>query len=408
MKRIILPCLLVLFAMTVACHVASAHFPEGVTYLAVQFPDSHIPTIDGDLSDWDLVPDAYRIVTEDMYEQLAGMGKAGTGVDLSDMTILLMVGWNESTNLLYTGAQTFDNVHMVLRPAGDPSLMWQQDDLEIMIDIDHSGGLYAGFSGLTEEENKRQVGAQATQICVAYPNADGINSHVFMAATWAGDPPYSLEGYNYEGEDLGEGTTTYELAIVPWVDLNWMGPDQGIVGDLEEGQIVGLQYSFGDFDDPETPTQYHAFWTVSGQDETFKRAERFADFLLTSMDYTIWPIITLTVSEIPTMPGHTATVPITVDDATGIAGADMVLTYDPSPLTLTDVQTADLTSGFVLTWNEDPSGTVTIALAGTSGIAGGSGDLISLTFEVSESAPLGMVSRVRFQNCTLSQHGHRV
>jgi hypothetical protein len=280
MKRALILCgLIVLFA-----GVAWGHFPEGVTYFAYQFCPEDVPTIDGDLSDWGVVPDAYRVVTEDMYEQLAGMGKAGTGVDLSDMTILLMTGWNEGTNMLYSGAQTFDNVHMCLRPTGDPSLMWRQDDLEIMIDIDHSGGLYGGFADLTEEENKRQTGAQATQFCMAYPNADGINIHCYMAATWALDAPYWYYGFNYEGEDLGEGTTTYENAFTPWVDLNWMGPDQGIIGDLEEGQIIGLQYSFGDFDDPETPNQYHAFWTVSGQDETFKRAERFADFMMAPLE----------------------------------------------------------------------------------------------------------------------------
>lgn len=240
--------------------------------------------IDGNLDDWAVVPDAYRIVTEDMYEQLAGMGKAGTGVDLSDMTILLMTGWNEGTNMLYTGAQTFDNVHMCLRPTGDPSLMWRQDDLEIMIDIDHSGGQYAGFADLTEEEKKRQTGAQATQYCIAYPNADGINIYSFWAGTWDTEPPYFYSGFDYVGEDLGEGTTTYEHAYTPWVDLHWMGPDQSIVGDLEEGQIIGLQYSFGDFDDPETPNQYHAFWTVSGQDGTFKYAERFADFMLAPLE----------------------------------------------------------------------------------------------------------------------------
>ena len=284
LQRVVLCASVVWFiAMTIG-PVVDAHLPEGVTYLAIQFPDSHIPTIDGDLSDWDFVPNAYRIVTEDMYEQLAGMGKGGTGVDLEDMTILVMTGWNEGTNMLYTGAQTFDNVHMVLRPTGDPSLMWQQDVMEVMIDIDHSGGLFAGFEGLTEEELKRQVGAQGTQFCMAYPNADGINIHCYMAATWATDPPYFYTGFDYVGEDLGEGTTTYEMAYTPWVDLNWMGPDQGIVGDLEEGQIIGMGIAFGDYDDPETPTEYHAYWAISGQGETFKRAERLGDFMLAPLE----------------------------------------------------------------------------------------------------------------------------
>jgi hypothetical protein len=267
---------------------AFAHFPEGVTYFAAQFPDGNVPTIDGNLDDWvPLSGTAYEITTEVMYEQLAGMGAGGTGVDLSDAAIWLAVGWNEAANMLYMGAQMYDNLHMVLRPTGEPSLMWQQDDLEIMIDIDHSGGLYAGFADLTPEESKRQTGAQATQFCYGYPNADGINGHCFMAATWALDAPYHEMAFDYIGTNLGPGTTIYEFAHTPWVDLNWMGPDLGQIGDLTEGDVVGLQFSFGDFDDPENPNQYHSFWTVSGQDQTFMYAERFADFMLAPMDDTI-------------------------------------------------------------------------------------------------------------------------
>lgn len=287
MKKAAFLTLVLIFGAT----AAFAHFPEGVTYFAVQFPDANVPTIDGSLDDWAPVPEAYRITTEMMYEQLAGMGIGGTGVDLSDMAILLMVGWNENANKLYVGAQTYDNVHMVLRPTGQPTSMWQQDDLEVMTDFDHSGGQYAGFSDLTPEESKRQVGAQAQQYAYAYPNADGINEVSFMAATWDVEAPYQEQGYNFEGTNLGPGTTTYEIALTVWQDCNWMGPDQSIEGDLTEGQILGLQFSFGDFDDPENPTQYHAFWTVSGQDETFKRAERFADFLLAPIDDSIdWSV----------------------------------------------------------------------------------------------------------------------
>jgi hypothetical protein len=284
MKKAAFLALVLVFGAT----AAFAHFPEGYTYFAVQFPDENVPTVDGSLEeDWAPLPEAYRITTEMMYEQLAGMGLGGTGVDLSDFAILLMVGWNETANMLYVGAQTYDNLHMVLRPTGEPSLMWQQDDLEIMIDIDHSGGQFAGFADLTPEESKRQVGAQATQFCYGYPNADGINGHCFMSATWALDPPYQELQFDFQGTNLGPGTTIYEHAIWPWLDLHWMGPDLGQTADLTEGDIVGLQFSFGDFDDPENPSQYHAFWTVSGQDETFKRAERFSDFMLAPIDDTI-------------------------------------------------------------------------------------------------------------------------
>jgi hypothetical protein len=284
MKKAAFLALVLVFGAT----AAFAHFPEGVTYFAAQFPDANVPAIDGNLDDWvPLSGTAYEITTEMMYEQLAGMGLAGTGVDLSDAAIWLAVGWNEASNMLYVGTQMYDNVHMVLRPTGEPSLMWQQDDLEIMIDIDHSGGQYAGLADLTPEESKRQVGAQATQYCMAYPNADGINAHSFMAATWDLEPPYWEHVFDFQGTNLGPGTVTYEIAMTPWVDLNWMGADQGIIGDLTEGEIIGMQFSYGDFDDPENPTQYHAFWTVSGQDQTFMFADRFGDFMLAPVDDTI-------------------------------------------------------------------------------------------------------------------------
>jgi hypothetical protein len=284
MKKGAFLALVLIFAST----AAFAHFPEGVTYFAVQFPDDSVPALDGDLSEWaPLQGTAYEITTEMLYEQLAGMGLAGTGVDLSDAAIWLAVGWNEAANKMYVGAQMYDNLHMVLRPTGEPSLMWQQDDLEIMTDFDHSGGAYTGFADLTPEESKRQVGAQAQQYAYAYPNADGINSYTFSSALWDSEPPYNIAGLDYKGANLGPGTSFYEVGLTVWQDRNWLGPDQSIEGDLTEGEIIGMQFSFGDFDDPENPTQYHAFWTVSGQDGTFQFAERFADFMLAPMDDTI-------------------------------------------------------------------------------------------------------------------------
>jgi hypothetical protein len=284
MKKGAFLALVLIFAST----AAFAHFPEGVTYFIAQFPDANVPVIDASLDDWvPLSGTAYEITTEMLYEQLAGMGLAGTGVDLSDAAIWMATGWNEAANKLYVGAQMYDNLHMVLRPTGEPTLMWQQDDLEFMTDADHSGGQYAGFADLTPEESKRQVGSQAQQYAYAYPNADGINAISFMAATWDVEPPYQEVAFDFQGTNLGPGTVIYEISATLWQDCNWMGPDQSVEADLTEGEIVGLQFSFGDFDDPENPTQYHAFWTVSGQDATFKQAERFADFMLAPIDETI-------------------------------------------------------------------------------------------------------------------------
>ena len=40
---------------------AFAHAPEGVVHQAFQWPAGTEPTLDGDLSEWEIVPDDYRI-----------------------------------------------------------------------------------------------------------------------------------------------------------------------------------------------------------------------------------------------------------------------------------------------------------------------------------------------------------
>ena len=44
---------------------AVAHFPEGIVFKAFQFPDDQIPAMDGDLTDWDIVPPEY--ILEEYY-----------------------------------------------------------------------------------------------------------------------------------------------------------------------------------------------------------------------------------------------------------------------------------------------------------------------------------------------------
>jgi len=264
-----------------------AHFPEGVTYLAYQFPAGKEPTMNANLDDWAAVGPAYTVNTEDLYEQLAGMGKNGSGVNLADLTVMAKYGWSPGKNSIYIAVRTFDNVHMVTRPSGDPTLMWQQDAIEVMTDGDHTGGQFAGFAGLSEEESKRQVGAQGQQHAFAYPDADGIDQVAFLAATWYHQPgsPFVQFVGDYKGAVLGEGTTTYEVRIGPiFDDLNWAGPDQSKAHMLVENEIIGLGNAFADFDDPANPGQYHAYWNISGTDATFEFAERLGDVLMSPLE----------------------------------------------------------------------------------------------------------------------------
>ena len=51
--------LITLFSVVMLCSPTLAHFPQNTTFKVFQFPDSHVPQMDGDATDWSMVPDEY-------------------------------------------------------------------------------------------------------------------------------------------------------------------------------------------------------------------------------------------------------------------------------------------------------------------------------------------------------------
>ena len=92
--------------------------------------------------------------------------------------------------------------------------------------------------------------------------------------------------------------------------------------------------------------------------------------------------------QIPTLsarPGDTLTVPILVNDASEIAGAEIVVTYDPEVLTALEVKTTDLTQDFSIA-DSVSQGKVAITLASGEGISEGSGNLVDIVFKITGSS----------------------
>jgi hypothetical protein len=87
-------------------------------------------------------------------------------------------------------------------------------------------------------------------------------------------------------------------------------------------------------------------------------------------------------------------VSITVEDGTGLAGADLTLTYEASVLTAKEVTPGSLAaaSGFMFTGNTAGPGLVKIAMAGATGIPSGGGALAIVIFDVKADAAPGAYS----------------
>ena len=74
-------------------------------YKVFQFPRNMIPRIDGEFSDWDIVPDSYIVSMDQMWDD---SGKH-EGLDKSSMDIKVKVGWVEGLNRLYFYYEAYDN-----------------------------------------------------------------------------------------------------------------------------------------------------------------------------------------------------------------------------------------------------------------------------------------------------------
>ncbi len=236
---------------------AWAHSPEGEFLFAVQFPDANVPTVDGDLSDWEVVPQIPYEYGNDMYSDSAfGSGNRGE-IDVSDLSVRQIVGWNDNNNRLYLMAEVFDNVHNSDRE--DPGQFWTDDAWEIYIAPTHpddvTGGPYAaGNGGITKQSFN-----------FAMPPVGGNWGQNLPDFEWRVDPfnddTWKME-YTFTGEEFGESTYYYEMWIQP---LDFI-PDDGDreaaeETDLFEGQVIAMSWTFGDFDEP--GTVYQGFWSVS-------------------------------------------------------------------------------------------------------------------------------------------------
>ena len=69
--------------------------------------------------------------------------------------------------------------------------------------------------------------------------------------------------------------------------------------------------------------------------------------ILTDGVFTTQPSARLTVPSLTALPGENFTLPIEIDDATGVFAVKLVLTYDANLLTATQARTSALTDDFI-------------------------------------------------------------
>ncbi len=273
--RVLILSLLTWSLWTSQARVAFAHLPGGKTYRVFQFPDSLLPSMDGDLGDWQRVPEAYWIGTAALKDTEKGQG---TRVDEEDLGVRVAVGWNQTHNRLYFAVEAQDDVLNIERGL-PPEGIWGGDIFEIVVDADHSGGIYNGFSAADSTLENRWRSAQAQNYHVFFPpQSQDWTMWLWGKAQWTCKPPFAAVGWKYEGVAGGKGKVHQELWVTPFGDLHWAGPDSSLVHQLQEGQIIGVSWSFLDFD--ASDEQYDGFWNLSHNSRMDHTADLLLDFVL--------------------------------------------------------------------------------------------------------------------------------
>ncbi len=243
-----------------------------------QFPKNQIPRIDGEFSDWDIVPDSYVVPMEEMWDD---SGKH-QGIDKSTLDIKVKVGWVEGLNRLYFYYEAYDNFWDF------DQLQLRNDTFEIVVDADLSGGPHTDEFRLNSEVLSRYDAFFALQ------NVHAQNYHIMTPPTpgkawtmvwgvqqWLKELPYANYAYSYDFKHGEAGTLKFEFYITPFDHASPDGPEYSTESRLYPGKKIGLCWAVIDYDGGRGND---GFWNLSKHHRMFGNASMERLFTLMPLE----------------------------------------------------------------------------------------------------------------------------
>lgn len=215
-------------------------------YRIFQFPRTAIPRIDGDFSDWDMVPDSYAIGLSELYDTHGGRG---TALDPKEFDLTVKVGWVNGENRLYFYLEAYDD-SWDFTDAG-----LRQDIFELVVDADLSGGPFI------KEDNGNLNKLPVSDLHFKGHGAHAQNYHIFTpvrhgkdwamvwgATPWIKDFPYANVAYDYDFAPGESGVLRMEFYITPFDYASPEGIAASVVSRLREDELIGMSWCMIDFD----------------------------------------------------------------------------------------------------------------------------------------------------------------
>jgi len=228
-----------------------------------QFPRDAMPRIDGDSSDWDMVPESYLYDTSLLNDTEDGHG---TNIDRNDLDVKITVGWVKGPNRLYFLYEAHDDFWDFERtnPRG-----YLNDIFEIVVDGDMSGGPLIFNELLVSDRSRDQKSPEFIENYTRFSGNHAQNYHIYTPPVnnawvliWGGQPwisefPYSNYAYNYDFKHGESGKMTMEFWITPYDYAPFEGPERAVESKLVENSLIGLSWSILDFDGDKRDGHYN-------------------------------------------------------------------------------------------------------------------------------------------------------
>ncbi len=243
-----------------------------------QFPRTQIPRIDGDFSDWDIVPDSYAVTIDEMWDD---SGKHPI-VDRSTLDIKVKVGWVNGLNRLYFMYEANDDFWDFNQ------LSLHNDTYEIVVDGDLSGGPHTDEFRLNPKVKSRMdaffefQNQHAQNYHIMTPPTEGKSwTMVWGPQQWLKYLPYANYAYDYHCTHGEKGRLRMEFYITPFDYASPDGPQQSVESRLYEHKKIGLSWAVIDYDGKQ---EYNGFWNLSKHHEMFGNSSMLCLFTLMPLE----------------------------------------------------------------------------------------------------------------------------
>lgn len=242
-----------------------------------QFPADKIPCIDGNASDWDIVPASYCYGNE----RLKSTKSNPKPIDSTSINVKVKVAWVKGMNRLYFLYEAEDNYWDFSRTD------LHHDIFEVVVDGDQSGGVFIEKFHPNKSLSKMD----------AFYSIHGIhaqNYHIYTPAEgqdwclawgcqpWIKELPWANAAYRYNFRPGEAGKLSLEFWITPF-DFAPSDASKAVESKLYENKNIGLCWAVLDYDNVDSDKQ-DGFWNLSDKHTMYGRASEMRTFRLMPLE----------------------------------------------------------------------------------------------------------------------------